>query len=123
MKKLFVALAASTVLLGSSSVAQDTIGMQKFETPCADRAYVDRVTQKFEEVPTLRANSVRRIGEGEGDFKANVTVLYINHETKSWTLVERTGENTYCFIAVGSEISLINSKGDSNPKPKKGKAM
>jgi hypothetical protein len=96
MKKII--LTAVLAIAGSAS-ADTNINMQ---VTCVNGQTLLAVTSEFNEEPALAMNSLRETRNG---MVNNRTVLFINYETKTWTLAERISSDRFCIIAVGEEIA------------------
>jgi hypothetical protein len=57
----------------------------------------------FDEKVSLNMISTREGADGK--TVRHPTLLFINYETKSWTLVEKISTGEFCVIASGSEIT------------------
>ncbi len=108
MKKLLIGIIIGAGLtLGAYAVSQDKMQIRTFESPCMDINSLDKVLTEYNELPVLRADSVRK---GEDDYIKHVTVLYMNIETSSWTLAEKMNDNLYCIISVGTGIAPVEKE-------------
>lgn len=108
MKKIIAGLiAGSALVISAAATSEEKVGMQNVETPCVSLDYITKVTEEFGELPILRADSVRKEGD---QHISHVAVLYINMETKSWTMAEKMNDKTYCIIAVGSGMMPVDKK-------------
>ena len=71
------------------------------DTYCINTASLYEMIKKYEEKPMLTAISVRMVRDKEVPL---ATVLYVNADTKSWTLVEKVRDDYYCVIGMGDNI-------------------
>jgi hypothetical protein len=69
---------------------------------CTTKTEMAGVLEEFGERAMLTMISHRNI---TGTTAEIATVLFVNPETKSWTLVERPDADTYCAIAHGININ------------------
>lgn len=59
---------------------------------------------KYKEAPLLMANSVRPVGS---DNQGNALIIFMNTESRTWTIIERANDEIYCIIAIGDHLSPI----------------
>jgi hypothetical protein len=100
MKSLIVATVLA--LTGSLVHAQK---IEKFDAVCADSKAIQQLLRDYQEVPALEMVSVREQGSRTIENPAG---FFINYETKTWSFIEKTGQNKFCIIAVGGEIAPKN---------------
>jgi hypothetical protein len=96
MKTLIAALFAAVSL---SVAAQGRI--MEFQAACVSINGLADVLVEFDEIPSLTMTSSREINGKLVDY---ATVLFINYETKTWTLAERVAQDRYCVTATGDNI-------------------
>jgi hypothetical protein len=96
MKTLIAALLASASF---SVAAQGRI--LEFQAACVSIDGLADVLEEFDEMPSLTMTSSREIN---GKLVEYATVLFINYETKTWTLAERVTKDRYCVTATGDNI-------------------
>jgi len=108
MKTLIVtALAVLAVVAALAVVPFSAMAQQdsaESTTTCISLKALTELIRKFEEKPAMAMKSYRTI---KGEQVVHGTVLFINYETRSWTLVERTHKDRYCVVAMGQDISPI----------------
>jgi len=75
-----------------------------YELFCIDVSVLEATLEEFKEFPFVRGNSKR---EPVGMVPL---VLFVNPETKSWTIVEKVEHNTYCVLAMGSGLEAVPSE-------------
>jgi hypothetical protein len=97
--KLFSLLLVSILMLPVHTFAQNRIS--QFAATCVNIETLADILKEFQEDPAMTMISIR---ESNGDFVNNSLVLFINYETKTWTLAEQTQSNRYCVIATGENI-------------------
>lgn len=101
MKKLFavlcLGLAASSVL----AQKQSRVETIRFEATCGSVQTMASFLKEFGEKPTLTLVSNRDIN---GDIVAFPSMLFVNFETKTWTLVEQVTKTRFCVTATGDEV-------------------
>lgn len=71
---------------------------------CVPLQNLEDVLSEYEELPIIRAKSVR---ESEDKTSENALVLFVNQQKKTWTLVEKVSENSYCIIAIGHDLEPV----------------
>ena len=72
-----------------------------FESICADLETLENTVTKFGEKPFITAVGHRQI---DNKKVYHPVVFFMNPETKSWSIVEKLNEDTYCMIALGSKM-------------------
>jgi len=98
---------ASLSLILFSTVAQSQGRMVEFPIPCIGIVTLSEVLTKHKETPAMIMNSSREVG---GKVFDNPTVLFINYETKTWTIAEQITKDTYCVIGMGDAIKPYTDK-------------
>jgi len=102
--KYLTAIAFSMV----SSMAQaDNVQTLNTTIVCTDLAGLSDTVESFGEKAAMNMTHTREIG---GEIVALPTVLFINYETKSWTLAEQVNRNFYCILGVGDNIAPYTPK-------------
>jgi hypothetical protein len=97
--KFLSILLASTLIFSIPAFAQNRI--QQFPATCVNIETLADLLYEFGEKPAMTMSSLRASGD---DFSTNALVLFINYETKTWTMAERIPGNRYCVIATGENI-------------------
>lgn len=69
---------------------------------CTDLAGLSDTVENFGEKAAMNMTHTREL---RGEVVALPTVLFINYETKSWTLAEQVSPNFYCILGVGDNIN------------------
>jgi hypothetical protein len=90
---------------------------QSYQIPidCGNESAMREMLKTYKEVPTFQMTTIRESVTTGRPMKIHTT-LYVNFETKSWTLVEYfPGDKTYCIISSGEEI--VPAKPATNGKP------
>jgi len=99
LKKMLASLAL-TVGIIHPSIASEKLSL---EVICTDLENISTVLEKHGERPALTAVSIR---PNNKDKEIPIpTVMFINFESGSWTLVERVRTNLYCATAMGEKMS------------------
>jgi hypothetical protein len=91
---------AAGLFLASPVLAQNT---QNYSAVCINIESLAELVTEFGEDASLTMTSVRETVSG--NTVKIPTVLFINYETKSWTLVERVERNRFCVIATGENVA------------------
>jgi hypothetical protein len=71
---------------------------------CVPLQNLEDVLSEHDELPVIRAKSFR---ESENQTFENALVLFVNQQKKTWTLVEKVSENSYCVIAIGHDLEPV----------------
>jgi hypothetical protein len=79
----------------------DNVTTVQVDAYCVNTQSLYQIITEHGEKPMLTAISVRMIRDSEVPF---ATVLYVNSETKSWTLVEKIRDDVYCVVGMGDNI-------------------
>lgn len=90
-------LVTSSLLL--SSVAHSAA--MRLDVPCGSISEVHNILAEYNEKPMLHMASKR-------NETANSLILFVNSETKTYTLVEKVNELVYCVISTGEELEVMN---------------
>ena len=98
-----------TLLLAASS----TVACSKeprvisIPAPCIDSDTMAKLLVEFDEMPALTMVTTR---EGvDGKTARNRTLLFINYETKSWSMVEKV-DGDFCVVGAGEGITPVIKK-------------
>ena len=90
---------------------------QSYQIPieCGDESAFREMLRVYKEVPAFQMATIRENATTGRPTRIDTT-LYVNFETKTWTLVEYfPGDKTYCVISSGEEIAP--TKQATNGKP------
>ena len=103
MKK--ISAVATTMLVTSMVQAQTPpIVSTMYPAMCVDAETLTKTVDEFKELPFARGVS-NSLGDPEGPPRS--LVIFMNPETKTWTIVERANPNQYCIMAVGSGFEPV----------------
>jgi hypothetical protein len=110
--KSFLILMSLIVLLlvtgNSYSQSRAETRAANLDVLCVDERTLEvLVSSEYNEVPMLTLTSTRTI---KGKDVTLPTVLFVNPETRSWTLVEQWGKNLYCIISLGVDATPYSSR-------------
>jgi hypothetical protein len=103
MKKLIVRLLAGVGMLCAASVHGET-QVANIPTTCATAEALAELLVEYDETPALTMTSVRASKE-KNKPTINRSLMFINYETKSWTLIERMADNVFCIIGAGDSAA------------------
>jgi hypothetical protein len=90
-----------TLALTMSASAQNNSNytfLTPFDATCTTKMIFAETLSRYGEVPIMRGHSLRNIN---GAQVAMNTVLFMNHETGSWTMAEQMSEDAVCVVAMG----------------------
>jgi hypothetical protein len=96
MKK---SIAATIFCCAASFAAQAEI--IQIPTTCVTSKELVEVLLEFDETASLTMTSNRA---DKNNILEHNTVLFINYETKTWTLVEQFSKNKFCVTAAGENV-------------------
>jgi hypothetical protein len=86
-----------------SSVAYSEPRVINIPATCLNSDAMAKLLVEFDEQPSLTMISTR---EGvEGKTARHRTLLFINYETKSWSLVEKLDTGEFCVVGAGEEVT------------------
>lgn len=71
-----------------------------FSAHCMDLQRMDEILNEFDELPLVRGKSFR-------DENYNSIVVFMNQKTKTFTILEKIDQKTYCAISVGVDIEPV----------------
>jgi hypothetical protein len=101
MKKMLASILFMPVIAFSQSNESEEINIP---THCVSIQVLEDVTVEFNELPMLRGKTERQI---DGQLVENTLVIFINMETKSWTITEKMVNNRYCVLAAGNSFQPV----------------
>ena len=99
------AAALITLALAGPVVAQTEL--VRFPAVCTTMVTLSEVLSEYDEMPAMTMISNREANNTILGFK---TVMFINYETRTWTLVEKITKDSYCIVATGEDISPYDLK-------------
>lgn len=95
---MLTSLAMTAGLIAQPSKANDNLISIPMEVTCVSGRVLAETLEEFGEIPMLQMNSTRETDTG---IVTNPTVIFMNPDTKSWTMAERVERDLYCVIAIG----------------------
>ena len=100
------AFAMVTLLLGTGAAAESAdppLPIASYQTVCVDSQDLTALVDEFKELPYVRGITQSTVIDS-----ANLPmVIFVNPETGTFTIAERTGADTFCLLAVGSGFSPV----------------
>jgi hypothetical protein len=84
---------------------------QSYQLPieCGNENEMREMLKEFKEVPAFQMTTLRENVNTSNPMKIHTT-LYVNFQTKTWTLVEYfPGDKTHCIISSGEDIRPANN--------------
>ena len=77
--------------------------IKTYQVMCLDRKDLTSTIDEFKEIPYVRGISTPF---SEQDSKTSL-VVFLNPTTGTFTIVEKTGDNLYCILAVGGGFGPV----------------
>lgn len=102
MRKFIVA--TSLVMMSFAPQASTEINVTG---ACVDQHTLNTMLTIYGELPVVRGISAREV---DGQPVESGLVLFVNPSTHTFTVVERTGENTFCLIAAGTRVEAVSQQ-------------
>lgn len=104
MKKLLATLLIMLPVMAKSQQELkgeliDLVGM------CVGAVQFAETMSSYGEVPFITMSTIRPKDKTMEKFDQYSTVLFLNPNTRTWTLAEKRGENNYCVTAVGENAA------------------
>jgi hypothetical protein len=99
---LFAVIGLVPRLANSETVTVD------FPIVCSNMKALSEVIAEYKEQPAMTMSSVRDTGSDRPML--NRLVLFVNYETKTWTMGEQISPDLVCLIAVGDSIQPYKEK-------------
>jgi hypothetical protein len=104
------AIIAAALFATKSPAQSKSPSLKTVEVICAtERELEETIVKKFKERPMLVMRTSRELNGKEVDL---ITILFVNPETKSWTLAEKWSENEICVVSVGTGITPFINPGN-----------
>lgn len=102
MKKLLAILLMMPVIAIANQ--NDTVTTKTLKVECLTLSGLEEITKEFDELPFVRGLSGRDSGQ---TMIQHSLVIFVNGKTGTWSIVEKTNENLYCFLAVGHTFEPV----------------
>ena len=107
MKFLQTLVFSLATLLPLTAFSQNNV--MKFNGACGTKIEFADMISSYSEIPLARGTSNRSL-DGMPD---RTLVVFINSETRSWTIAELVTEDIVCIIALGQEFEPLDKDGNS----------
>lgn len=101
MFKIITSLALTAGVFVQPSIASEIINLPT-ELVCADKDRITETIKEYGEEPVMKSLSIRETNSG---LKTNVSILFVNPQTKTWTMVERFRDDLFCVTSLGTDAS------------------
>lgn len=101
--KTLVSLLFLVPSLVFANADKQSLQIATYQTVCLNSKDLTDTVDEFKEVPFVRGLSMPLL---QNSAPLSL-VIFVNPETKSYTIVEKTGEDTYCILAVGSGFEPV----------------
>lgn len=98
MFKILTSLALTAGLIAQPSIASE-LALYPTELVCSNENKIMSSLKEFGEEPFLRMLSTRQVS---GDIVDNISILFVNSQTRSWTMVEKFSDDMFCVISLGT---------------------
>lgn len=103
MKKILAILCIiPSIAYAFTNSEKQSLQMSTYQTVCLNAKDFTNLVGEFKEVPFARGISKPVIGEGVLSL-----VIFVNPETKTFTMAEKAAEDLYCVLAVGAEFEPV----------------
>ena len=103
---MFAKLLSTLLFIPALAMADDS-EIVLFEALCVDLKTISGIVKEYGELPFLTSTGRRVDGNKK---KYNPTFLFLNPQSRSWTMVEKVDENNYCVIAAGTKMEPYKAK-------------
>ena len=103
------ALLLPSLAFGQANAERPSLQMSTYQTICLDGKDLSNLLGEYKEIPFARGKSKPIVGEGVLSL-----VIFINPNTKSFTIAERAGQDLFCVLAVGSEFEPMPKEIQDN---------
>ena len=103
-------------LIAALAMIPMTAFSQSYQIPieCGNEDNLKEMLRVYKEVPAFQMATIRESAATGKPMRIHTT-LYVNFDTKSWTLIEYfPGDKTYCVTASGEDI--VPAKPANNGK-------
>lgn len=98
MEKYLVSL---ILIFSGTTIAQENVETLSAPIICTSSTRISEMLTEYNESPALAGYIVRETPYG---YRDNQFILYINPDTRSWTLIEKIND-LYCMSASGHSIA------------------
>ena len=102
MKKIIAMFLLMPTLVFANS-EKPSLQVSTYETVCLSAKDLSSLIDEFKEIPYVRGVSRPVIG----DDSSLPLVIFVNPQSKTFTIVERASKDIYCILAVGSNFQPV----------------
>ncbi len=99
MFKILTSLALTAGLITQPSIASD-LAQYPTELVCSNENKIMTVLKENGEEPLIRSLALRQVG---GVIVNNVSILFVNAQTRTWTVVEKFTDDMFCVVSLGTD--------------------
>lgn len=85
-----------------------TAHASSISTYCVDDVELEDTVAKYNESPIARGVSVRSLNNTGVSL---TMVIFVNKETRSFTIAEKVDNNLYCIIGIGTAFTPLTEDG------------
>jgi len=103
---MFAKILSTLLFIPALAMAEDS-EIVLFEALCVDLKTISETVKEYGELPFLTSTGHRVDGNRK---KYNPTFLFLNPQSRSWTMVEKVDEDNYCVIAAGTKMEPYKAK-------------
>ena len=107
MKKFLLPLLLFPVMAigNDTNVEQQEFDLIQTKIICTEDKVIYSSLDEYGEKPLLHMISHRKINDGtEESINSYPTILFVNPNTGTWTLVEKHTENILCVVTIGQQL-------------------
>lgn len=97
-------LAGLLITASATAFAQDT-QLVNIPSYCTSIKTLDEMLDKFNELPFAQSKSSREVDKKE---VTNQLIVFINPDTRSYTIVEQFSPKHVCILAVGEDFKPVS---------------
>ena len=102
MKKMLAMFLLMPSLVFANS-EKPSLQISTYETVCLSAKDLSSLIDEFKEIPYVRGVSRPVIG----DDSSLPLVIFVNPQSKTFTIVERASKDIYCILAVGANFQPV----------------
>jgi hypothetical protein len=101
--RMKTAIFLTAMLIAAPSQTANQIQQRSLDALCVDEiTLTDSIIKEYGESAMLTMVSSRDVNGKTVDF---ATVMFVNPKTRSWTMVEKWDDKTFCIVGVGGSLS------------------
>lgn len=107
MKKFLLPLLLFPVMAigNNTNVEQQEFDLIQTKIICTEDKVIYSSLDEYGEKPMVHMVSHRKINDGtEESINSYPTILFVNPNTGTWTLVEKHTENILCVVTIGQQL-------------------